>query len=77
MMYDLVAPGGLLIVTNVEPANPSRHGMEHLLDWHLNYRRAGDLAALKPDGASADETRVYADDTGVNVFLEVRKPAYA
>jgi extracellular factor (EF) 3-hydroxypalmitic acid methyl ester biosynthesis protein len=77
IMYDLVAPGGLLIVTNVEPANPSRHGMEHLLDWHLNYRRAGDLAALRPDGASADEARVYVDVTGVNVFLEVRKPAHA
>ena len=77
IMYDRLAPGGLLIVTNVEPANPSRHGMEHLLDWHLNYRQAGDLMALKPEGASADEARVYADDTGVNVFLEVRKPAYA
>ena len=77
IMYDLVAPGGLLIVTNVEPANPSRHGMEHLLDWHLNYRRVGDMAALKPSGASTEETRIYADDTGVNVFLEVRKPAYA
>jgi len=76
IMYDLVAPGGLLIVTNVEPANPSRHGMEHLLDWHLNYRRASELAALKPDGASADEARVYVDVTGVNVFLEVRKPAH-
>jgi extracellular factor (EF) 3-hydroxypalmitic acid methyl ester biosynthesis protein len=77
IMYDLLAPGGLLLVTNVVPANPSRHGMEHLLDWHLNYRRADDLAALKPDGVTADEAQVYTDDTGVNVFLEVRKPAYA
>jgi extracellular factor (EF) 3-hydroxypalmitic acid methyl ester biosynthesis protein len=77
IMYDQVAPGGLLIVTNVEPANPSRHGMAHLLDWHLNYRRADDLAALKPDSASAEAARIYADDTGVNVFLEVRKPDYA
>ena len=77
IMYDLVTPGGLLIVTNVEPANPSRHGMEHLLDWHLIYRGAGDLAALRPDGAAVDEARVYVDDTGVNVFMEVRKPAYA
>jgi extracellular factor (EF) 3-hydroxypalmitic acid methyl ester biosynthesis protein len=77
IMYDLVAPDGLLIVTNVEPANPSRHGMEHLLDWHLNYRRAGDLGALRPDRASADAAQVYVDVTGVNVFLEVRKPSNA
>ena len=77
ILFEKLSPGGLLIITNVEPANPSRYGMEHLLDWHLNYRLARDFAALKPRCPLADETRVFADDTGVNLFLEVRKRAYA
>ena len=72
LMYDWLAPGGLLIITNVEPRNPLRHGMEHLLDWHLIYRDAPQLLKLKP--ASAEDVRVLSDDTGVNVFMEIRKP---
>jgi extracellular factor (EF) 3-hydroxypalmitic acid methyl ester biosynthesis protein len=77
IMYAWLAPGGLLIATNVEPSNPLRHGMEHLLDWHLIYRTAAQLGALKPQGADADSVCVRCDDTGVNVFIEVRKPGHA
>jgi extracellular factor (EF) 3-hydroxypalmitic acid methyl ester biosynthesis protein len=77
IMYTWLAPGGLLIATNVEPANPLRHGMEHLLDWHLIYRTAPQLRALKPQGADADSVCVRCDDTGVNLFIEVRKPSHA
>jgi extracellular factor (EF) 3-hydroxypalmitic acid methyl ester biosynthesis protein len=77
LMYDWVAPGGLVVATNVEPSNPLRHGMEHLLDWHLIYRTAAEVRALAPRRAPADETRVRSDATGVNVFLEVRKPVHA
>ena len=76
VMYDWLAPGGLLIATNVEPSNPMRHGMEHLLDWHLVYRTGPEMAALKPRDAEADAVLVRCDDTGVNVFIEVRKPAH-
>jgi len=77
LMYEWLAPGGLLIATNVDPSNPMRHGMEHLLDWHLIYRTGPQLLALKPQAAPADCASVHADETGVNVFLEVRKPAHA
>jgi extracellular factor (EF) 3-hydroxypalmitic acid methyl ester biosynthesis protein len=76
-MYDWLSPGGLLVATNVEPSNPLRHGMEHLLDWHLNYRRAGEFMKIAPTGAPLDSVRVIADDTGVNLFMEVRKPLHA
>ncbi len=76
VMYDWLAPGGLLIATNVEPSNPMRHGMEHLLDWHLVYRTGPEVGALKPRDAEADAVLVRCDDTGVNVFIEVRKPAH-
>ena len=35
VFYDLVAPGGLLIATNVDSSNPSRNWMENVLEWHL------------------------------------------
>ncbi|MGO8678713.1 MAG: class I SAM-dependent methyltransferase [Limisphaerales bacterium] len=77
IMYDWLAPGGLLIATNVEPGNPMRHGMEHLLDWHLVYRTGPELRALKPRAADPDSVLVRCDNTGVNVFIEVRKPIHA
>jgi extracellular factor (EF) 3-hydroxypalmitic acid methyl ester biosynthesis protein len=73
IMYDWLAPGGLLVVTNVEPTNPLRHGMGHLLDWHLNYRTSHQLHRLRPAQAHAEASVVRADPTGFNVFLEVRK----
>jgi extracellular factor (EF) 3-hydroxypalmitic acid methyl ester biosynthesis protein len=76
LMYDWVLPGGLLVATNVEPNNPRRHGMDHLLDWPLIYRTANDMMAVKPKDAHADCVRVYSDDTGVNVFLEATKPTH-
>lgn len=77
VMYDWVTPGGLLVVTNVEPSNPLRNGMEHLLDWHLIYRTAQDMRRLVPTRAPAEVSCVRCDDTGVNLFLEVRKPTHA
>jgi hypothetical protein len=51
--------------------------MEHLLDWHLIYRNGRQMEALRPDGVDADAACVRCDDTGVNVFLVVRKPGHA
>ncbi|MGA9778918.1 MAG: hypothetical protein ACLPRE_14725 [Limisphaerales bacterium] len=76
VFYNFVAPGGLLVATNVEPSNPLRYGMEHLLDWHLLYRREPDLRALRPAEADPDEVTVRTDATGVNLFIEVRKPVH-
>ena len=75
IFYAFLAPGGLLVATNVEPSNPLRHGMEHLLDWHLIYRRERDLRALSPAEALADFVSVRTDATGVDLFIEIRKPA--
>lgn len=73
LMYRWLAPGGLLVVTNVEPGNPLRNGMEHLLDWHLIYRDAAQMLKIKPEVVAADDVQVWSDVTGVNVFMEVRK----
>jgi len=77
VMYEWLAPGGLLVATNVEPSNPLRNGMEHLLDWNLIYRTAAHMRRLAPTSAPPDAVVVHSEDTGVNLFLEARKPDHA
>jgi extracellular factor (EF) 3-hydroxypalmitic acid methyl ester biosynthesis protein len=75
IFYDILAPGGLLVATNVDVYNPIRYWLGDILEWHLIYRNGEQFRALAPAAASPDEVKVVADATGVNVFLEVRKPA--
>jgi len=74
IFYELLAPGGLLIATNVDSSKPFRHSMEFLLEWHLICRNHEQLAALKPDKAPPGSFMVTHEPTGVNIFIEVRKP---
>lgn len=71
LYYRWVRPGGLLVATNVHPNNPEIGMMEHLLEWYLIYRDEEHLKSLAPKGSDAE---VFADDTGVNVFLTIRIP---
>jgi len=70
LYYRWVRPGGLLVATNVCPDHPEIGMMEHLLDWYLIYRDDKQLKALAPKDSDAE---VFPDDTGVNVFLTVRR----
>ncbi|WP_133797631.1 class I SAM-dependent methyltransferase [Prosthecobacter fusiformis] len=74
IFYDMVAPGGLLIATNVHPSNPWQNWMEYLAEWHLVYRNEEQFLNLAPSRAPAGASSVRAEATGVNIFLEVRKP---
>jgi extracellular factor (EF) 3-hydroxypalmitic acid methyl ester biosynthesis protein len=73
--YDLLAPDGLLIVTNVDK-HPARHEMECFLEWNLIYRDANQMRTIVPRRAAPENVLVRCDATGVNLFLEVRKPAH-
>jgi extracellular factor (EF) 3-hydroxypalmitic acid methyl ester biosynthesis protein len=48
--------------------------MEYLLEWHLIYRTPLQLQGLIPDRAPPRSFILKTDDTGINVFIEVRKP---
>jgi extracellular factor (EF) 3-hydroxypalmitic acid methyl ester biosynthesis protein len=74
VLYDWVGPGGLFVSTNVDGSNPRQLTMDYIMDWHLIYRRAHELAALHPEGAPTEEANVTADTTGVNIHYMVRKP---
>lgn len=75
IFHDLLAPDGFLVATNVDASNPSRHWMEYVVDWHLVYRDKQLLEQLRPDGAGEGCFEVKAEPLGVNIFLEVQKPA--
>ena len=77
VFYQWLAPGGLLLVTNVDGTRPFHNKLEFILDWNLLYRNGRQMLALRPDGAAEDICKVVADETAVNVFLEIRKPENA
>lgn len=74
IFYDMLAPGGLLVATNVDSSNPRCLTMDYMMEWVVIYRTGAQMAAFKPDLASDDDFSVQSDYTGVNLFLEVRKP---
>jgi len=74
IFYGWLAPGGRLVTTNVDVCNPRRLTMDHIMEWHLFYRRSADLMALKPATAAADWCAVKSDPTGVNIYFEAQKP---
>ncbi len=73
--WDWLAPGGLLVATNVDTFRPFRHMLEFLLDWHLIYRNQPQMQRVVPPEIPADATSISSDATGVNLFLEIRRPA--
>jgi extracellular factor (EF) 3-hydroxypalmitic acid methyl ester biosynthesis protein len=74
ILYGQVAPGGLLVGTNVDDSKPFRHMLEFVLDWHLIYRNEAKAALLLPDRTAPENARTVRDSTSVNIFIEVRKP---
>ena len=73
LFHQSLAPGGLVLATNVAPCSPNRGSLELILDWHLVYRDATKVAAIRPDGVREEDLHIESDDTSINVFLETRK----
>lgn len=77
LLYEWLAPGGSLLITNVDATlndlRSFRYSLEFLLDWHLIYRSSYQFGRLVPDSLRA-ESHLKSDETGVNLFLELRKP---
>jgi extracellular factor (EF) 3-hydroxypalmitic acid methyl ester biosynthesis protein len=71
LFYQWCEPGGRVIVTNVHSSNPVKGLMEHVMEWHLVTRDESDMVRLAPD---LGPVKVYTDETGINVFLEIEKP---
>jgi extracellular factor (EF) 3-hydroxypalmitic acid methyl ester biosynthesis protein len=70
---NLLAPGGLQLVTNVD-THASRKEMEYFLEWHLIYRNTDAMLALVPPRIERDCVSILREPSGINVFVEIRKP---
>lgn len=71
LFYSWTAPGGAVLVTNMHKSNPNKCTMDHLMEWYLIYRDQDSMANLVPGTGTQ---RVFLDQTGVNICLEIRKP---
>jgi extracellular factor (EF) 3-hydroxypalmitic acid methyl ester biosynthesis protein len=71
-LYQLLKPGGEMVIGNFHVSNPSRTYMEYWLDWVLYYRNEQDFIDLLQGAGSAD-TQVLFDDTRVQMFLHIKK----
>jgi extracellular factor (EF) 3-hydroxypalmitic acid methyl ester biosynthesis protein len=67
----MTRPGGVVIVTNVAASNPRKAWMEYVMEWNLIHRDESEMAELVPEGMRFEHTRVGAEATGVNLFLEI------
>ena len=74
LWHEWLAPGGLLLVANMNDSKPFRNFIEFVLDWQLIYRDVPQLLDLVPERL-LPITRVEAEDTTVNMFLHIRKAA--
>jgi extracellular factor (EF) 3-hydroxypalmitic acid methyl ester biosynthesis protein len=75
IFYEWLAPGGLLVTTNVDALNPRRITMDYIMEWHLNYRNSAEFSSLRPDRIPAEACKLKSDETGVNIYFEARKPS--
>jgi extracellular factor (EF) 3-hydroxypalmitic acid methyl ester biosynthesis protein len=73
-LYELLAPGGALVVGNYHVNNPSRFYMAYWLDWVLYYRTEDEFASLAAELPDAT-VKVGFDDTGCQMFLVVERRA--
>jgi hypothetical protein len=75
VMFDLLHPGGQMLVTNFVPLIPDIGYMESFMDWHLIYRtheEMFDLAAMIPAEAIGD-LRVFTEADRNLLFLQITK----
>lgn len=73
-LYQLLQPGGELIIGNFHSSNTSRVYMEYWNDWVLYYRSEDDLLDLVRGLSTAQKSVVF-EDTRSQMFLRVRKPS--
>jgi extracellular factor (EF) 3-hydroxypalmitic acid methyl ester biosynthesis protein len=73
-VYEVLAPGGKMILGNFHPQNPSRALMESVLEWRLIHRSEEDMCRLcKASRFARGFEQIAFEDQGVNLFASVRK----
>lgn len=73
--FDLLRPGGELIVGNFLPTTPGRAYMESFMTWNLVYRTKEEMLELADvvDQSQVKSTSLFVEDANCIVFLRMQK----
>ena len=72
--WQRLASGGMFMVGNFAPHNPTRAYMEWIGNWYLLYRTADDLVNLaRSAGIPQASFHISAERLGIDLFLEARR----
>ncbi|HEY6003766.1 MAG TPA: class I SAM-dependent methyltransferase, partial [Anaeromyxobacter sp.] len=72
--WEVVRPGGTLVVGNFHSSTPTRYHMAYWGDWSLWYRTEEAFLSLA-DGLDHSSALIEFDETGCQMFLRLEKPA--
>ena len=74
-MFDMLRPGGSLLVTNFLPTVVDAGSMESFMGWELIYRTCRDLHSLAARIPTSEvlSTRTYSDSGRAIGYLEVER----
>ncbi|UVD72099.1 class I SAM-dependent methyltransferase [Leptospira borgpetersenii] len=71
-LFEMLRPGGKLIVGNFHVSNPDKAFMEYWLDWVLYHRTEEEMLELA--STFPGHSRIFFEKTGCQMFLEMRAP---
>lgn len=72
-LFESVKPGGMFIIGNFHPDNPTKTISELVADWRLIHRSDDQMLDLVPDHMAASK-KLHYDDQKIDLFLESVKP---
>jgi extracellular factor (EF) 3-hydroxypalmitic acid methyl ester biosynthesis protein len=73
-LYQLLIPGGELVIGNFHVSNPSKYFMEYWGDWYLMHRTEEEFKDLLKDLNSAAVSIIF-EDTRSQMFLHAKRQA--
>ncbi len=71
-LYQLLQPGGEMIIGNFHVSNPSKIYMEYWGDWVLYYRTEEEFLNLLKIEQGVEKSVTF-DDTGIQMFLRIKR----
>lgn len=73
-IYDLLRPGGRVILGNFHPRNPDKAAMDYVLDWRLIHRDEAKMDELyQRSQFGRGSTQIKFEEEGINLFAECVK----
>lgn len=72
-LYELLKENGWLVIGNFSPEAYAKTGLWYLDDWPLVYRSSEELLQLIPPSLKPQSVAIETEETGVNLFLVIKK----